>query len=51
MMVHFNSAGTGTATPTTTAISSTIALVFASPCVGTVADHPTETDQLTLSKS
>jgi hypothetical protein len=43
--------GTGTATPTTTSISSTMAIVFAAPCVGTVSDRPSETDQLTLSKS
>ena len=42
--------GSGTATPTTSSISSTLAIVFSQACIGTVGDHPTETDQLTLSK-
>ena len=43
--------GAGTATPTSSSISSTVAITFSAPCVGTVTDRPTETDQLTLTKS
>ena len=43
--------GTGTATPTSSSISSTMVVTFAAPCIGTVSDRPTETDQLTLTKS
>ena len=43
--------GTGTTAPTATSISATMAMTFSAPCVGTLVDHPTETDQMTLSKS
>ena len=43
--------GVGTATPTSSSISSTMVVTFAAPCIGTVSEKPTETDQLTLTKS
>lgn len=43
--------GAGTATPTSSSISSTMVVNFAAPCIGTVSEKPTETNQLTLTKS
>jgi len=44
--------GTGTASsPSVSAISAALNIVFDPSCVGTVADHPSETDNLALNKS
>lgn len=43
--------GTGTATPTTSAISSSVTITFGAACVGTISDQSSEIDQLTLTKS
>jgi hypothetical protein len=42
--------GTGTSTPTATAITAMVTLTFSAPCMGTVADEPTDTDRLVLTK-
>lgn len=42
--------GSGTATPTSSAISSSLTISFGAACMGTVSDRPTETDQLQLTK-
>lgn len=43
--------GAGTATPTTSAITSSLTITFGAACMGTVSDRPTEVDQLQLTKS
>jgi hypothetical protein len=42
--------GAGTATPTTSAITSSLTVNFGAPCMGTVSDRPSEVDQLQLTK-
>jgi hypothetical protein len=42
--------GAGTATPTTSAITSTMTVSFGAACMGTVSDRPSEVDQLQLTK-
>ena len=42
--------GSGTATPTSTAISSSLTISFGAACMGTVSDRATETDQLQLTR-
>lgn len=42
--------GAGTATPTTSAITSSLTINFGAACMGTVSDRSTEIDQLQLTK-